>query len=63
SGYVDHSSGEVSITDDGNGFDVRRSFKGHYGLVGMDERAEKIGARLEVRSSPAGTTVTVRWGP
>lgn len=61
-GYVDHGSGEVSITDDGNGFDVKRSYKGHYGLVGMDERAEKIGAKLDVRSSPAGTTVTVRWG-
>lgn len=62
-GYVDHGSGEVSITDDGNGFDVKRRYKGHYGLIGMGERAEKVGAKLDVRSSPAGTTVTVRWGP
>jgi signal transduction histidine kinase len=61
-GYVNHSTGEISVTDDGGGFDVRRKFKGHYGLMGMRERAEKIGARLDVRSSPAGTTVTVRWG-
>jgi signal transduction histidine kinase len=61
-GYVDHNSGEVSVTDDGHGFEVKRSFKGHYGLVGMSERAERIGAKLDVRSSPAGTTVTVRWG-
>lgn len=61
-GYVNHDAGEVTITDDGEGFDVRRSYKGHYGLVGMRERAEKIGARFDVQSSPAGTTVAVRWG-
>ncbi|MGI9649436.1 MAG: sensor histidine kinase [Acidimicrobiia bacterium] len=61
-GYVNHDSGEVSVTDDGAGFDIKRNFKGHYGLIGMRERAEKIGARLDVRSSPVGTTVTVRWG-
>jgi len=61
-GYVNHDSGEVSVTDDGAGFDIRRNFKGHYGLIGMRERAERIGARLDVRSSPVGTTVTVRWG-
>ncbi len=61
-GYVDHATGEVSITDDGSGFDIKRNYKGHFGLVGMTERAEKIGAKLDVRSSPAGTTVTVRWG-
>ncbi|MBT8217566.1 MAG: hypothetical protein HKN24_08390 [Acidimicrobiales bacterium] len=61
-GYVNHENGEVSITDDGQGFDVKRDFKGHYGIVGMRERAEKIGGRFDVRSSPAGTTVTIRWG-
>jgi len=61
-GYVNHDSGEVSVTDDGTGFDIKRNFKGHYGLIGMRERAEKIGARFDIRSSPAGTTVTVRWG-
>ncbi len=61
-GYVNYDDGEVSITDDGDGFDVKRSFKGHYGLIGMRERAEKLGAKLNIRSSPAGTTVTVRWG-
>jgi signal transduction histidine kinase len=61
-GYVNHDSGEVSVTDDGAGFDIKRNFKGHYGLIGMRERAERIGARFDVRSSPVGTTVTVRWG-
>lgn len=61
-GYVNYDNGEVSITDDGVGFDVRRHFKGHYGLTGMQERAEKVGGHLDVHSSPTGTTVTVRWG-
>jgi signal transduction histidine kinase len=61
-GYVNHDAGEVSVTDDGAGFDIKRNFKGHFGLIGMRERAEKIGARFDIRSSPAGTTVTVRWG-
>lgn len=61
-GYVNQDDGEVTITDDGEGFDIRRDFKGHYGLIGMRERAEKIGARFDVQSSPAGTTVSVRWG-
>ena len=61
-GYVNHDDGEVSVTDDGSGFDIKRNFKDHYGLIGMRERAEKIGAKFDIRSSPAGTTVTVRWG-
>ena len=61
-GYVNYDSGEVSITDDGIGFDVKRHFKGHYGLTGMAERAAKVDGKLDVHSSPTGTTVTVRWG-
>jgi len=61
-GYVNYDSGEVSITDDGIGFDLKRQFKGHYGLTGMAERAAKVGGKLDVHSSPTGTTVTVRWG-
>ena len=61
-GYVNHDDGEVSITDDGEGFDLKRHFKGHYGLIGMQERAAKVDGKLDVHSSPTGTTVTVRWG-
>ncbi len=61
-GYVNYDSGEVSVTDDGSGFEIKRKRRGHYGLIGMRERADKIGAKLDVRSSPVGTTVTVRWG-
>ncbi|WP_254508023.1 sensor histidine kinase [Anatilimnocola floriformis] len=55
---------EVAITvhDDGQGFDVARHLEqaqpGHYGLIGMRERASQIGATVQWRSQPRqGTTV------
>jgi signal transduction histidine kinase len=52
----------VDVTDDGHGFAVEpdfRSYKGHWGLLGMQERANSVGGALLVRSAPAaGTTVT-----
>ena len=51
----------VAVVDDGLGFTVEpdfRSYAGHWGLVGMQERAEQIGASLRVESAPnRGTTV------
>lgn len=49
------------ISDDGVGFNPRAaSSEGHYGLQGMRERAELIGARLQITSHPGtGSTVTV----
>jgi signal transduction histidine kinase len=53
----------VAVADDGRGFAVQpdfRSYSGHWGLVGMQERAEQIGGSLRVRSvPPRGTTVTL----
>jgi signal transduction histidine kinase len=49
------------ITDDGGGIAqeiVEEGRPGHFGLRGMKERAERIGATLTLESSPnAGTTV------
>jgi two-component system sensor histidine kinase DegS len=51
----------VEVRDDGKGFDADDppvSGRGHFGLQFMRERAELIGARFEVRSSPnLGTAV------
>ncbi len=41
---------EVRVCDDGPGFDPTAVPAGHFGLVGMRERAERIGADLEVAS-------------
>jgi anti-sigma regulatory factor (Ser/Thr protein kinase) len=52
----------LTIRDDGSGFDRDHAAPGpgHYGLIGMKERASQIGATLEVNSHPgAGTTISV----
>lgn len=50
------------ISDNGQGFDVDNIPPGHFGLGIMQERAESIGAVLEITSQPgAGTRVTVNW--
>ncbi len=53
----------VSVRDDGAGFDSEavNGRSGHYGLIGMRERARLAGGSLEVTSAPGqGTTVTLR---
>ena len=50
----------VEVTDDGRGFDpsaIAAQGRRNYGLQFMRERAELIGARLDVRSRPDGGTV------
>jgi signal transduction histidine kinase len=55
----------LAISDDGCGFDVPESPaemapEGHYGLLGLHERAELIDGRLTIQSKPdQGTLVTV----
>jgi signal transduction histidine kinase/ligand-binding sensor domain-containing protein len=51
----------VRVRDDGQGFDPSKATPtGHWGLVGMRERAASIGARLAVTSAPsAGTEVVL----
>lgn len=57
---------ELSIADDGVGFDPSASYPGHYGLLGLREQAQLIGAALNIKSAPLeGTTVqlTLDMGP
>ena len=50
----------MTITDDGRGFDVENADRiGHLGLMAMQERADSIGARFSIASSPLGTTLVV----
>jgi signal transduction histidine kinase len=51
----------VGVRDDGNGFDLSQPTPtGHWGLIGMRERAASIGAKLFVTSAPgAGTEVVL----
>jgi signal transduction histidine kinase len=51
------------VADDGRGFAVQpdlRSYAGHWGLLGMRERASQLRGKLAVRSAPgAGTKVVL----
>lgn len=59
----------VQMSDDGIGFVVPEQVselaaRGHFGLMGMHERAQLIGAHLAVRSQPGqGTIVEIRYAP
>lgn len=56
----------LEIRDDGKGFElppdpVHYARKGHYGLLGLYERADLIGAKLTIQSSPGdGVLIRVR---
>ena len=63
SGRIDRSFGICNVIDDGTGFDPTYEPDGHFGLTGMRERADKIGAKISFQPTPGGgTTVTVEWG-
>ena len=54
----------VSIADDGVGFaSSARAMPGHFGLLGMRERAGEVGASIDVQSSPGGGTVVTLVAP
>jgi signal transduction histidine kinase len=47
----------LEIADDGNGFDIPSDLEdlktgGHFGVIGMKERAERVGGHLEVNAVP-----------
>jgi signal transduction histidine kinase len=54
----------LEVKDDGRGFDAATydgGRGGHFGLVGMRERAEQMGGTAHFKSEPgAGTEVVVR---
>jgi len=56
---------EIRVQDNGVGFHLPERVsdlvqQGHYGLMGMQERARLVGARLAIRSSGEGTVAEVR---
>ena len=53
---------ELSIRDNGKGFDPEQTPSGHYGLSMMRERAEGVGAQLSIVSQPGrGTELVIHW--
>lgn len=62
-GIVDRNAGTITIRDDGDGFNVDTSPRGHFGIIGMKERAADVGAVLDLASDPGvGTAVSITWG-
>jgi len=54
----DEKGATLEVTDDGRGFAVDRDGRpDSYGVTGMRERADAIGAQLDIISGPEGTTV------
>ena len=50
----------VVVTDDGCGFDTKKTKSGGIGFASMNERAEIIGAKLDIASlNGKGTTITL----
>jgi signal transduction histidine kinase len=54
----------LTIRDDGSGFDPQRALEpaaGHFGILGMRERVERIGGAFHLESAPGhGTLIEVR---
>lgn len=64
--WTSQSGASLSIDDSGSGVNPARAAasheEGHFGLLNMRQRAEQIGALLDVRSRPAGgTQVALEW--
>ncbi|MGQ0849713.1 MAG: sensor histidine kinase [Actinomycetota bacterium] len=61
-GWTDFDRGEVGVIDNGTGFEPSEGHEGHYGLIGMKERASKLGIDLAISTGNLGTSVTLHWG-
>jgi len=52
----------MRIGDDGRGFDQNHALSNHFGIGIMHERAQEIGAQVDIHSTPGqGTEVTFCW--
>jgi signal transduction histidine kinase len=61
-GDVDRDRGRITVADNGLGFDPDQLPAGHYGVLGMRERAKEIGGTLHIESSRSGgSRVTIAW--
>ncbi len=64
--HLDEDHLTMLISDDGKGFDADRESKGksgHFGCMGMRERARKVNAKIIWKSDSRGTSVIVTMSP
>ncbi len=63
-GIVRRDRGEFSVSDNGRGINLDLEVNQRYGVLGMRERAEAIGAHFSIESvRGTRTTVVTSWGP
>jgi signal transduction histidine kinase len=61
-GRITDHDGFLAVQDNGVGFDRDEASHGHFGLVGMKERASVIAADFELDTTPGeGTVVSMTW--
>jgi signal transduction histidine kinase len=53
---IDQQNMEITITDNGKGFDQIKSGSGGNGLLNMKKRAEDLGGKFEIQSLPGNGT-------
>jgi signal transduction histidine kinase len=61
-GWIDYDRGRVIVEDDGTGFSLDDVPEGHFGVMGMRERAALSGIALELHPGSSGTRIVVEWG-
>jgi len=54
---VQNQTFDLEVRDNGKGFDVNQNTSGHYGLIGMHERARLTGGSLAIESNKDGTSI------
>jgi PAS domain S-box-containing protein len=60
--WCDDEDIKFSVRDDGQGFNQREIRAGHFGISIMQERAESVGAKMDIASRIGeGTEVIVSW--
>lgn len=61
-GRITETGGRIVVRDNGSGFSAEGVADDRFGLLGMQERAGLIGARLDIDSlSGKGTHVSIQW--
>jgi signal transduction histidine kinase len=54
---------QISVKDDGIGFNPQFVKSSSYGLIGMRQRVEACGGRVKIQSSPGSGTTLTAWLP
>ena len=60
--HVQNQALKLEVCDNGVGFDTSQQTSGHYGLIGMQERARLTGGKLDIESNTDGTCIRFAIG-